>query len=119
VLLAGLKQNAFRGAPTTYEACRKLSIGPCVPCLMGKMRADSVSTSHRDYAELKPMQEIGLDPVSMSTKMIDGATVLNLGICYGSKLMWAYPAKTDAWQSDVLCAVKRYLVDPLPQGSAL
>ncbi|KAJ1384241.1 hypothetical protein B484DRAFT_440540, partial [Ochromonadaceae sp. CCMP2298] len=112
VLLAGLKQNAFRGAGTTYEACRKLQIAACEPCLTGGMRADSVTVGRRDLSQLRPMQEIGMDPVSLSTKTVDGDTVQNVGLCYGTKLMWAYPAKTDSGQTDVLRAVKRDLVDP-------
>jgi hypothetical protein len=107
VLKAGLKLNIFKGAQITYEACRLLSVGPCEPCLMGGMRADSVASSHRDLSALKPLQEIGIDPVSLSTKTVDGNTVLNLGLCYGTKIMWAYPAKTDGEQSDVLRKVKR------------
>ncbi|KAJ1421022.1 hypothetical protein B484DRAFT_433365 [Ochromonadaceae sp. CCMP2298] len=102
VLLARLKQNAYKGAQTTFEACRKLTIGPCEGCLMGGIRADSVATSHRDFSALKPLQEVGTDPVTMSTKMVDGFSVLNMGLCYATKLMWGYPAKTDAGQTDVL-----------------
>ncbi|KAJ1380229.1 hypothetical protein B484DRAFT_462314, partial [Ochromonadaceae sp. CCMP2298] len=107
VLKAGFKLNIFKGAQTTYAACRNLTLGPCEACLRGGMRADSVTVSSRDLSALKPMQEIGMDPVSLSTKTVDGNTVLNVGLCYGAKLMWAYPAKTDAAQSDVLRAIKR------------
>jgi hypothetical protein len=76
------------------------------------MRADSVTRSRRDFSQLKPLQEIGLDPVSMSTKMVDGNSVLNMGMCYGTRLMWAYPSKTDAGQSDVLRQLMRDYVTP-------
>ncbi|KAJ1405909.1 hypothetical protein B484DRAFT_469660, partial [Ochromonadaceae sp. CCMP2298] len=112
VLKAGLKLNIFKGAQTTYAACRNLTLGPCEACLRGGMRADSVTVSSRDLSALKPMQEIGMDPVSLSTKTVDGNTVLNVGLCYGAKLMWAYPAKTDTAQSDVLRAIKRDYADP-------
>jgi len=112
VLKAGLKLNIFKGAQTTYAACRNLTLGPCEACLRGGMRADSVTVSSRDLSALKPMQEVGMDPVSLSTKTVDGNTVLNVGLCYGAKLMWAYPAKTDAAQSDVLRAIKRDYADP-------
>ncbi|KAJ1405074.1 hypothetical protein B484DRAFT_469847, partial [Ochromonadaceae sp. CCMP2298] len=99
-LMAGLKKNAFRGSQTTYAACLPLEIGACEGCLKGGMRADSVPAGHRDISELKPMQEIGTDPVSLSTVSLDGNSVLNMGVCYGTKFMWAYPAKTDGHQSE-------------------
>jgi hypothetical protein len=48
----------------------------------------------------------------MSTKMVDSCSVLNLGLYYATKLMWGYPAKTDANQTDVLRAIKRDYTDP-------
>ncbi|KAJ1413079.1 hypothetical protein B484DRAFT_467690 [Ochromonadaceae sp. CCMP2298] len=84
VLKAGLMFSIFRGAQTTS----------------------------RDLSTLKPMQEIGMDPVSLSTKTVDGNTVLNVDLCYATKMMWAYPAKTGAAQSDVLRAIKRDYADP-------
>ncbi|KAJ1420608.1 hypothetical protein B484DRAFT_433484, partial [Ochromonadaceae sp. CCMP2298] len=67
-LLAGLRVNAFVGAQTTYEACKKLEIGPCEGCLMGGMRADSVSESHRDYLPLPPLHDIGMDPADQAAE---------------------------------------------------
>jgi hypothetical protein len=106
-LMAGLKKYAFRGSQTTYAACLPLEIGACEGCLKGGMRADSVPAGHRDFSELKPMQEIGTDPVSLSTVSLDGNSVLNMGVCYGTKFMWVYPAKTDGHQSEVLAHVHR------------
>jgi hypothetical protein len=104
--------NAFVGAQTTYEACKKLEIGPCEGCLMGGMRADSVSESHRDYLPLPPLHDIGMDPVSLSTITIAGDSVLNCGLCYSTKLMWVYPAKTEGDQVQVPTRVKRDFATP-------
>ncbi|KAJ1397601.1 hypothetical protein B484DRAFT_438584, partial [Ochromonadaceae sp. CCMP2298] len=112
VLLEGLKKNAFLGAQTTYEACKGLEIGPCEPCLMGGMRADSVAVSHRDYSKLAPLHDIGTDPVTLSTPTLDGNTVVNVGICYVTKYMWGHEAKTDGAQVDELKKVQRDLCAP-------
>jgi hypothetical protein len=63
-LLAGLKANAFNGAQTTYAAAKKEEIGLCESRLRGTMR-----------------QEIGFDPVKLSTKAINGEWYVNFGVC--------------------------------------
>ncbi|KAJ1410179.1 hypothetical protein B484DRAFT_468624 [Ochromonadaceae sp. CCMP2298] len=106
-LLAAQKANALKGAQTTYEACRKLEIGLCEACVMSKMRADSVPVSHRDYGLFKPIEEIGLDPVPLSTPTIDGNTSVTMGICYKAKLVFGYEAQTDGQQTVTMRKITR------------
>ncbi|KAJ1429694.1 hypothetical protein B484DRAFT_463261 [Ochromonadaceae sp. CCMP2298] len=94
-ILAGLKANAFRGAQITYAQCKDLEIGPCEGCMLGNMRADSIPVSRRTYSNHAPMQEVGIDPVPLSTTTIDGGSVANMGIDYVTKLMFCYEARTD------------------------
>ncbi|KAJ1416559.1 hypothetical protein B484DRAFT_434484, partial [Ochromonadaceae sp. CCMP2298] len=106
-LLAGLKANAFDGAQTTYEAAKNMEIGPCDPCIRGTMRQETVTASKRDLSRLKPLQEIGFDPVKLSTKGFNGEFYVNFGLlCYGSKLAMIYPAKTESDQVAVMREVK-------------
>ncbi|KAJ1419867.1 hypothetical protein B484DRAFT_465998, partial [Ochromonadaceae sp. CCMP2298] len=98
VLLAGLKINAFLGAQTTFEAARKLEIGPCDACLRGDERAAAMKSSFRDLDTLLPMQEVGFDPVRLSTVVIGGYEYMNCGHDYGSRLAMGYPAKTEGNQ---------------------
>ncbi|KAJ1379221.1 hypothetical protein B484DRAFT_441063, partial [Ochromonadaceae sp. CCMP2298] len=108
-LLAGLRSNAFDGAQTTYEACRKQELGLCDSCIRGTMRQETVRPSSRDLTLLKPMQEIGFDQVKLSTVTVNGEMIANLGIDYGSKLLMLYMAKSDseALQIEVLERVQR------------
>ncbi|KAJ1421013.1 hypothetical protein B484DRAFT_433373, partial [Ochromonadaceae sp. CCMP2298] len=106
-ILACLKANAFRGAQTTYEACKQLEIGPCDACLRGHERQSSVPKSSRDLSKLKPMQEVGFDPVRLSTKSIAGDEYANIGYCYGSKLNMVYPAKTEGNQVQTVMQAQR------------
>ncbi|KAJ1396898.1 hypothetical protein B484DRAFT_438753 [Ochromonadaceae sp. CCMP2298] len=94
-ILAGLKVNAFKGAQCTYAQCKDLEIGPCEGCMLGNMRANSIPVSHRTYSTHKPMQEVGIDLVPLSTTTIDGGSVANMGIDYVTKLMFCYEARTD------------------------
>ncbi|KAJ1418832.1 hypothetical protein B484DRAFT_466276, partial [Ochromonadaceae sp. CCMP2298] len=98
VLLAGLKINAFLGAQTTYEAARKLEIGPCDACLRGDERAAAMKSSSRDLGALLPMEEVGFDPVHLSTVAIGGYEYVNFGHDYGTRLAMGYPAKTEGNQ---------------------
>ncbi|KAJ1412437.1 hypothetical protein B484DRAFT_435360, partial [Ochromonadaceae sp. CCMP2298] len=107
VLLAGLKANAFRGAQTTYQACTKLEIGPCDTCLRGKEQQASVTHSSRDYDALRPMQEVGMDPVRLSTPTIHKEEYFNFGLCYGTRLAMGNPAKGEGDQVDVLRDMQR------------
>ncbi|KAJ1417773.1 hypothetical protein B484DRAFT_434160, partial [Ochromonadaceae sp. CCMP2298] len=111
-LLEGLRKNAFKGAQTTYAACKGLKVGPCEPCMMGHMRADSISTSRRDYDALLPMQEIGMDPVPLSHPTHSGFNVLNFAVDYGMKMMWVEGAESEKGQADVVRAIQRDLATP-------
>jgi hypothetical protein len=111
-LLEGLRKNACKGAQTTYAACKGLKVGPCEPCMMGHMRADSISTSRRDYDALLPMQEIGMDPVPLSHPTHSGFNVLNFAVDYGTKMMWVEGAESEKGQADVVRAIQRDLATP-------
>ncbi|KAJ1383202.1 hypothetical protein B484DRAFT_440664, partial [Ochromonadaceae sp. CCMP2298] len=106
-ILSALKANALIGAQTTYAACLHLEIGLCEACTLGNMRTDSVPSSHRNFDKLKPLEEFGIDPVPLSTKTVDGGTVITLGVDYGTKLMFAYESKTDGQQTVTMAKVKR------------
>jgi hypothetical protein len=110
--LAGLKVNAFRGAQTTYATCVGLEIGPCEGCFLGNMRADSIPVSRRTYSKHTPMQEVGIDPVLLSTTTIDGGTVVNMGIDCVTKLMFAYEARTDGQQVVTMKKIERDWCEP-------
>jgi hypothetical protein len=107
VLIAGLRVNAFKGALTTLKACEKEEIGACDSCIRGTMRQETVTTSSRDLSLLKPMEEIGFDPVKLSTVAFGGESYVNFGLCYGSKLAMAYGERTEGNQVKTLKAVKR------------
>jgi hypothetical protein len=106
-ILAGLKVNAFKGAGTTYETCKGLEIGPCDPCLRGGERQGHVSRSSTDFAKLLPMEEIGMDPVKLSTPSISGENYINFVHCYGTRLAAGVAAKEEGNQVAVLKAVQR------------
>ncbi|KAJ1418489.1 hypothetical protein B484DRAFT_433971 [Ochromonadaceae sp. CCMP2298] len=106
-LLAGLKANAFNGAQTTYAAAKKEEIGLCESCLRGTMRQETVTASSRDITRLKPMQEVGSDPVKLSTKAFNGEWYVNFGVCYKTKLAMIYPSKSEGEQVAVMKGVKR------------
>jgi hypothetical protein len=99
VLLAGLKANAYRGALITYEACKKLEVGACDACISSTMRQETVRPSSRDLSKLKPIEEVGLDPVQLSTTAFGGENYVNIGLCYGSKVAMAYAEKTEGNQT--------------------
>ncbi|KAJ1381149.1 hypothetical protein B484DRAFT_440877, partial [Ochromonadaceae sp. CCMP2298] len=107
VLLAGLKINAFRGALTTFKACEKLEIGACDACISGTIRQETVKPSSRDLSLLKPKEEVGFDPVQLSTTAIGGENYVNFGLCYASRLAMGYAERTEGNQVKVLKAVKR------------
>jgi hypothetical protein len=102
VLLAGLKANAFRGALTTFKACKKLEIGACDACISSTMRQNTVKPSTRNLSLLKPMEEIGMDPVQLSTTAFGGENYVNFGLCYSAKLAMAYAENTEGNQVKVL-----------------
>ncbi|KAJ1421196.1 hypothetical protein B484DRAFT_465618, partial [Ochromonadaceae sp. CCMP2298] len=111
-ILAGLKVNAFKGAQTTYATCVGLEIGPCEGCLLGNMRADAIPSSRRTYSKHRSMQEVGVDPVPLSTITIDGGTVVNMGIDYVTKLMFQYEARTDGQQVVTMKKIERDWCEP-------
>jgi hypothetical protein len=112
VLLAGLKVNAFRGAQTTYQACAKLEIGPCDSCLRGSEQQGTITHSSRDFDALAPMQEVGMDPVRLSTPTIHREEYFNFGLCYGTRLAMGDPAKGEGNQVDVLKGIQRKWCTP-------
>jgi hypothetical protein len=111
-ILAGLKVNAFKGVQCTYAQCKDLEIGPREGCMLGNMRADSIPVSHRTYSTHKPMQEVGIDPVPLSTTTIDGGSVANMGIDCVTKLMFCYEACTDGQQVTTMKKIQRDCVTP-------
>ncbi|KAJ1403091.1 hypothetical protein B484DRAFT_470466, partial [Ochromonadaceae sp. CCMP2298] len=112
VLLAGLKVNAFRGAQTTYQACAKLEIGPCDSCLRGSEQQGTITHSSRDFDALAPMQEVGMDPVRLSTPTIHREEYFNFGLCYGTRLAMGDPAKGEGKQVDMLKGIQRKWCTP-------
>ncbi|KAJ1401000.1 hypothetical protein B484DRAFT_471019, partial [Ochromonadaceae sp. CCMP2298] len=107
-ILAGLKANAFRGAGTTWEACRALDIRACDSCLRGGERQKHIKRSSRDFSTLKPMQEVGMDPVKLSTtSSIGGENYMNFSHCYGTRLAAGVASKEEDNQVAVLKAVQR------------
>ncbi|KAJ1411748.1 hypothetical protein B484DRAFT_402529, partial [Ochromonadaceae sp. CCMP2298] len=106
-ILAGLKANAFRGTGTTWEACRALDIRACDSCLRGGERQKHVKRSSRDFSALKPMQEVGMDPVKLSTTSIGGENYMNFAHCYGTRLAAGVTSKEEGNQVAVLKAVQR------------
>jgi hypothetical protein len=111
-LLTALKANALHGAQTTYATCLPLEIGFCEACTIGNMRTEAVPRSHREYSKLKPFEEIGIDPVPLSTKTVDGNTVITMGVDYGTKTMFAYESKTDGQQTVTMAKIKRDWCEP-------
>ncbi|KAJ1380691.1 hypothetical protein B484DRAFT_462189, partial [Ochromonadaceae sp. CCMP2298] len=106
-ILAGLKVNAFRGAGTTYEACKKLEIRSCDPCLRGGERQGHIFRSSRDFTELLPMQDVGLDPVKLSTPSIGGEHYANFAHCYATRLAGVVAAKDEGNQVAVIKTLQR------------
>ncbi|KAJ1419359.1 hypothetical protein B484DRAFT_466165, partial [Ochromonadaceae sp. CCMP2298] len=106
-IMAGLKANAFRGAGATYEACRALEIRACDSCLRGGERQGHITRSSRDFSTLKPMQEVGLDPVKLSTTSIGGENYINFAHCYGTRLAAGVATKEEGNQVAVLKTVQR------------
>ncbi|KAJ1397614.1 hypothetical protein B484DRAFT_472042, partial [Ochromonadaceae sp. CCMP2298] len=111
-ILAGLRVNAFLGAQTTYEACRKLEIRPCDPCLRGGERQGHLTASSTDYSQLLPMQDVGLDPVKLSTTALGGENYVNFGHCYGTRLAASVATKAEGNQVAVIKELQRKWCDP-------
>ncbi|KAJ1387564.1 hypothetical protein B484DRAFT_440139, partial [Ochromonadaceae sp. CCMP2298] len=112
-ILAGLLVNAYRGAQTTYEACKSLEIGPCDPCMRATERQRHISpSSSRDFTKLLPMQEIGLDPVKLSTTAIGGENYVNFAHCYGTRMSMGVATKAEGNQVSVIKAVQRAWCSP-------
>jgi transposase InsO family protein len=53
------------------------------------------------------MEEVGSDPVPLSTTTIDGSTAVNMCVDYGSKLMCAYEARTEGQQMVTVRKIQR------------
>jgi hypothetical protein len=103
-----VRQDAVDGAQTTYNTIKNQEIRACEACLLGKMRADSIPRSESSKVkDLRPMQEIGLDPVPLSTRTYHGNSVFNVGLDYGTSFAFMYESKTEGDQKNVLMQIER------------
>jgi hypothetical protein len=71
------------------------------------MKAAPVPKSLSERKHLQPMEEIGIDPVPLTTPTVDGNHVINFGVCYGTGFLFTYEAVNEAHQKDVVLKVIR------------